>query len=116
MATGIASFGHVSGVHYQNLPEWEDYCGTLEGGQLPLGRALQITPHQALVREMILQLKRGYLDADYFQKKFGCDILTQWGDVWQEHQDAGYLMLSDSRVELTRTGLLRVDRDFASLF
>ena len=26
-ATGIASFGHVSGVHYQNHPEWEPYCG-----------------------------------------------------------------------------------------
>ena len=23
LATGIASFGHVSGVHYQNLPEWD---------------------------------------------------------------------------------------------
>ena len=29
LATGIASFGHVSGVHYQNHPEWEQYCGTL---------------------------------------------------------------------------------------
>ncbi len=23
LATGIASFGHVSGVHYQNLAEWD---------------------------------------------------------------------------------------------
>ena len=27
LATGIASFGHASGVHYQNLPEWEQYLG-----------------------------------------------------------------------------------------
>ena len=36
LATGIASFGHISGVHYQNQPEWEQYCGTLEAGELPL--------------------------------------------------------------------------------
>ena len=41
LATGIASFGHVSGMHYQNKPEWSDYIGDLlERGELPLGRAL----------------------------------------------------------------------------
>ena len=40
LATGIASFGHVSGVHYQNLPEWKEYIAKLlEENQLPLGRA-----------------------------------------------------------------------------
>lgn len=116
LATGIASFGHVSGVHYQNLPEWEDYCGTLEEGELPLGRALRITTHQALVREMILQLKRGFLDADYFQKKFACDILAQWKDVWQEYQTEGYAILKNQRVELTREGLLRVDALLPAFF
>ena len=39
LATGIASFGHVSGVHYQNLPEWPAYVQTLlEQNQLPIGR------------------------------------------------------------------------------
>ena len=41
LATGIASFGHVSGVHYQNHPEWEQYCGALEAGELPLSRGLR---------------------------------------------------------------------------
>ena len=26
LATGVASFGHVSGVHYQNQPEWPRVC------------------------------------------------------------------------------------------
>ncbi len=38
LATGIASFGHVSGVHYQNAAEWDDYCGRLEAGELPITR------------------------------------------------------------------------------
>ena len=27
VSTGVASFGHVSGVHYQNLPDWDGYLG-----------------------------------------------------------------------------------------
>ena len=109
LATGIASFGHISGVHYQNLPEWEQYCGALEGGELPLGRALRITPHQALVRELILLLKRGYLEPAYFQQKFGVDILAEWQEAWDDYAAAGYAVISPERIELTRAGLLRVD-------
>jgi oxygen-independent coproporphyrinogen III oxidase len=109
LATGIASFGHISGVHYQNLAEWEQYCGSLEEGKLPLNRALRISPRQALVREMILQLKKGYLDGAYFQKKFGVDIFDEWRGAWDEYVDEGYAVLGANRVELTRAGLLRVD-------
>lgn len=116
LATGIASFGHVSGVHYQNRPEWEDYCGTLEAGQLPLGRGMRLTPHQLLVRELILQLKRGYLDLEYFERKFGCDVLNEWRDVWQEYEEAGYLGVNGRLVKLTRQGLLRVDALLPAFF
>lgn len=109
LATGIASFGHVSGVHYQNKPEWEDYLGPIEAGELPLGRGLTPTPHQALIREMILQLKRGHLDAGYFRQKFAAEILDEWSDVWQGYADDQLLTLSGDRIELTRAGLLRVD-------
>lgn len=109
LATGIASFGHAGGVHYQNLPEWEDYCGSLEEGRLPLGRALRITDHQALVREMILQLKKGWLDAGYFRDKFGVEITQAWADAWKEYADHGWLTVNGDRIELTRQGLLRVD-------
>jgi oxygen-independent coproporphyrinogen-3 oxidase len=116
LATGIASFGHVSGVHFQNRPEWEDYCGVLEHGELPLGRGLVTTPHQRLVRELILLLKRGYLDQDYFQQKFGVDVLDEWCDVWDEHQRQVYLTIKGRRVELTRAGLLRVDSLLPAFF
>jgi oxygen-independent coproporphyrinogen-3 oxidase len=116
LATGIASFGHISGVHYQNHAEWEQYCGALEAGELPLARALRITPRQALIRELILQLKRGYLDVRYFVQKFGVDVVAQWRDVWDEFVDDGYVRLGDERVELTRAGLLRVDALLPSFF
>jgi oxygen-independent coproporphyrinogen-3 oxidase len=109
LATGVASFGHVSGVHYQNAPEWGDYLETLERGELPLVRGLRPTPHQLLVREMILQLKTGQLDAGYFRQKFGVDILDEWHDAWQEYTADGYLAVEADRITLSRAGLLRID-------
>jgi oxygen-independent coproporphyrinogen-3 oxidase len=110
LATGVASFGHVSGVHYQNKTEWGDYTGDLlERDTLPLYRALRPTKHQLLVREMILQLKRGYLDAGYFRKKFGVEILDEWREEWQSHQGDGMLTINGDRIELTRQGLLHAD-------
>jgi oxygen-independent coproporphyrinogen-3 oxidase len=110
LATGIASFGHVSGVHYQNVPEWGAYIRPLlEEHRLPLGRALRPTPHQLLVREMILQLKRGYLDAGYFRRKFGVEILDEWSEQWREFASNGLVTVQGDRVELTRQGLLRAD-------
>ncbi len=110
IATGIASFGHVNGVHYQNKPEWPDYVGDLlEHGKLPLGRALRPTRHQLLVREMILQLKRGFLEVQYFRDKFGTDIVQEWAHVFEMHQDAGMLTYDSERIELTRKGLMQAD-------
>jgi oxygen-independent coproporphyrinogen-3 oxidase len=118
LATGIASFGHVSGVHYQNHPEWEQYCGALESGRLPLSRGLALSNHQRLVREMILQLKRGYLKLQYFRIKFGLNILDQWGDVWSEYERDGLCTIQKNaeRIELTRDGLLQVDSLLPAFF
>ena len=116
LATGIASFGHVSGMHYQNLPEWEAYCGSLEEGHLPLGRALPTTAEQRLIRELILLLKRGYLERDYFQQKYGVDILQHWDEVWKEYKSEGLVQIEGDRIELTREGLLRADGLLPALF
>mgnify|MGYP001242632639 FL=1 len=117
LATGIASFGHVSGVHYQNLPEWKDYIGSLlEENRLPLGRALRPNEDQLLIREMILQLKRGYLDVRYFEEKFATNILQRWSAVWARYTEDGMLSHTDSRIELTRQGLLRVDALLPAFF
>jgi coproporphyrinogen III oxidase-like Fe-S oxidoreductase len=118
LATGIASFGHVSGVHYQNQPEWEQYCGTLEAGELPLARGLRLTPHGRLVREMILQLKRGYLNLGYYRDKFGVDVLDRWREAWQGHESEGLVTIDSDqgRIKLTRQGLLQADALLPAFF
>jgi len=110
LATGIASFGHVSGVHYQNKADMREYKSDLmEHGKLPLGRALRPTPHQLLIREMILLLKRGFLEVGYFKNKYGVDITDHWKNEFQQHADDGMLTVSPDRIELTRKGFLHAD-------
>jgi oxygen-independent coproporphyrinogen-3 oxidase len=114
--TGVASFGHVSGVHVQNVDTWEQYVGMLDRDELPLGRALPVKPRELMIREMILQLKTGRADRAYFRGKFGEDILEAFAQPWHELADAGQLRVADEGIELTRPGLLQVDRFLPAFF
>lgn len=116
LATGVASFGHVSGVHYQNLPDWGPYVAALESGRLPLGRAMTPTRHQLLVREMILQLKTGRLDVAYFRDKFEVDIVEHWRPQWDELTAEQFAEVRDDCIALKGKGLLRVDALLPAFF
>lgn len=117
LATGVASFGHVSGIHYQNKTEWGDYTKTLlEENKLPLFRAMRPTQHQLLIRELILLLKKGYLDVNYFRRKYNVDVLDEFRDAWQQHQSEGMLNFTSDRVTLTRDGLLHADALLPAFF
>ncbi len=109
LATGVSSFGHLQGVHYQNLDRIEDYQATVMSGQLPINRAFRPNDHQRLIREMVLQMKEGHLSTMPFEEKFGVNILKEFGDAFHNQEAAGYLEVHDRDVRLTRKGLLQVD-------
>jgi oxygen-independent coproporphyrinogen-3 oxidase len=107
---GVASFGHLNGVHLQNLDTWEAYIGALERDELPLGRAYTPTDEERLVREFVLQTKRGSVEPAYFQEKYGVDVVDRFRSPLAELQDEGYLStVGPGRIALSREGLLRVD-------
>ena len=114
--TGVASFGHVKGVHVQNVDQWESYVAALDRDELPLGRALPVRPHQLLIREMILQLKRGRIDASYFRRKFGAEIMEVFRDGFSQLEANGFLTRVPDGVAMTRQGLLQVDRLLSAFF
>jgi oxygen-independent coproporphyrinogen-3 oxidase len=109
LAMGVSSFSHVGGVHYQNEPRWESYLEAVEGGKLPIQRAFAPTESERMTRELILQLKLGRLDGEYFKQKFGVDPLERFREPLDALQAAGMLELQDNGALLTRDGLLRVD-------
>jgi oxygen-independent coproporphyrinogen III oxidase len=114
--TGVASFGHINGVHVQNVDTWEKYIETLDKGELPLGRAFPVNAKQKLIREMILQLKTGHLEKDYFQSKFGVDINREFESGYQKLASEGWLKMKPDGVELTQQGLLQIDRHLPTFF
>ena len=57
----------------------------------------------------MLQLKEGHVTAASFRRKFGVDIFDEFKEPLHNQQAAGYLVVEDGEVRLTRRGLLQVD-------
>jgi oxygen-independent coproporphyrinogen-3 oxidase len=109
IGTGVASFSHFGGVHYQNHDQWDDYVGAVGRGELPIARALSVSKDDLLTREWILQLKTGAADTEYFKRKFGVDVRRRFGDALDGLAADGCLEGGNGSVRLTREALLRVD-------
>jgi oxygen-independent coproporphyrinogen-3 oxidase len=114
--TGVASFGHLNGVHVQNVDTWETYIAKLEAGEIPLGRAFPTTGRDRLIREIVLQLKTGAIDAGYFRAKFGVEIMTEFREAFDKLVSDGWLTVQADRVETTPAGLLQIDRHLPAFF
>lgn len=110
LGIGVASFGYMGGVHYQNKTTLEGYEAEVAGGRLPVQRAYRLAPREQLVREFILQLKLGSASAAPFRERFGVEIATVFAEPLQKLQAQGWLTVSADGVRLTRAGLLRADR------
>jgi oxygen-independent coproporphyrinogen-3 oxidase len=113
---GVSSFSHFSGVHFQNVHSFEEYLTLLEMDQLPLLRALTLTPKQKLIREMILQLKTGTIDRQYFRGKFGVDVWNEFQPVYERLEDDKLIERGNGTIALTRSGLLQVDHFLSEFF
>ena len=110
LALGVASFGHINGVHYQNHHDFDPYVQRVNAGELPVHRALTPTPEERYIREFILQLKLGHVSRAYFTEKFGTDPCAQFAKPLQALKDWGFLAEEGDQLRLNREGLLQVDR------
>jgi oxygen-independent coproporphyrinogen III oxidase len=110
LGIGVASFSHVQGIHYQNEHEFGPYCARLNQGTLPIYRAFVLTEEERMIRELILQLKRGQVRAPYFRGKFGVDIQERFAAPVSRLRDQGFLVSDPEGLRLNRNGLLQVDR------
>ncbi len=110
LGLGVAAFGYFGGVHAQNAVTAESYQTAVERGELPVGRALQLSLEDQLVREFILQLKLGRVSLAPLRARFGVEPLAVFAQPLQDLAAEGWLSASLEAVELTRRGLLRVDR------
>jgi oxygen-independent coproporphyrinogen-3 oxidase len=114
--TGVASFGHVNGVHIQNVDTWEAYVEKLDKGELPLGRAYPTSPRDRLIRELVLLLKTGRLDPAYFRMKYGTNILDDFRSAFDRLERDGWLTVTPESVDCTPDGLMQIDRHLPAFF
>ena len=106
---GVASFSHVQGVHYQNLTEIDDYKKAIDTSRMPIKRAFQTNEEERMIREFILQMKLGHVEARYFEEKFGVNILERFAAQLAELTEEGLLRVGEGSIDLDRDGLLCVD-------
>ncbi len=107
---GVASFGHINGVHVQNVDTWETYRDAVRRDGLALGRAYRPTAEERLIREFVLQLKRGWLRPAYFLEKYGVDVTERCSAALASIAAEGFIAdRTPDRITLSREGLLRVD-------
>ncbi len=116
LGLGVASFGHIGGIHYQNHTQFDQYVSEVENGTLPLSRALVTTQEEKLIRELILQLKLGRVSTTYFEDKFGIDLACHFKVQLDALCKHGYLEANGDFIILTREALLRVDSLLHSFF
>jgi oxygen-independent coproporphyrinogen-3 oxidase len=77
---------------------------------LPLSRAYKPTDEERLIRELVLQLKRGWVRPAYFTEKYGVNILDRFQSALASLAADGHLDVADGElVRFTRDALLRVD-------
>jgi oxygen-independent coproporphyrinogen III oxidase len=110
LSLGVASFGHIGGVHYQNHHDFDVYVSRIQSGNLPIYRALTPTDDERFIRELILQLKLGSISRRYFESKFGSDPVQRFEQPVRTLKDWGYLSVDGDEIRLNREGLLQVDR------
>jgi oxygen-independent coproporphyrinogen-3 oxidase len=107
---GVASFGHINGVHVQNFDTWETYSAAVKAGGIALNRAYRPTGEEQMIRELVLQLKLGSIEPSYFREKYRVNVLDRFREQLDTLAAEGYLAkATDDLVSLTREGLLRVD-------
>jgi oxygen-independent coproporphyrinogen-3 oxidase len=110
LGIGVSSFSYVAGMHYQNYASMIEYMESLDDGRLPISRAYVLSDRDRMVREFVLQLKLGRVDARRFRQKFGTNIVDFYARPLEEFAARGWLTFDDQAVTVTREGLVRVDR------
>ena len=107
---GVASFGHINGVHIQNFDTWETYSAAVRRADIPLSRAYRPSNEERMIRELVLQLKLGSIRPAYFRSKYRVNILERFREQFDSLNTAGYLAVATEEiVALSREALLRVD-------
>ncbi|MEM0897351.1 MAG: coproporphyrinogen-III oxidase family protein [Verrucomicrobiota bacterium] len=107
---GVASFGHLGGIHLQNQADIGPYMMAVDKGEFPIFRAYPTDEEERLIREFILKLKLGQVSISYYREKFGVDVTEKFATPLKYLCDEGFFSVEGDEIRVSRDGLLQVDR------
>ncbi|HMP17335.1 MAG TPA: coproporphyrinogen III oxidase, partial [Gemmatales bacterium] len=71
---------------------------------------------ERLIRELVLQLKTGRVDKDYFHRKFGIHISDRFAEPIATLSQQGLMEHRNGTLAVTRQGLLVIDKELPAFF
>ncbi|MEM9281401.1 MAG: coproporphyrinogen-III oxidase family protein [Verrucomicrobiota bacterium] len=110
LSAGVASFGHLGGIHYQNQADVGPYMTEVDQGGLPIFRAYETSHEERFVREFVLQLKLGHTKLSYFKEKYGEDPEARFSNELAKLKADGYFSVDGDDIAVSRDGMLQIDR------
>lgn len=116
LGLGASAFSHVGGVHHQNETRLDPYMARLALGALPITRGYAMDDDERMIRQLVLQLKRGHIRFAPFKERYGVPLPDRFGPVFQALHDQGLATWDDDGLLLTREGLVQVDRLLPAFF
>ncbi len=107
---GVASFGILGDVHVQNHADILPYQMLVGAGKMPYYRAYHTTHEERFLREFILRLKLGRVQASYYIAHYGIDPRERFAPQLAWLSSEGFGSVEGDDICLNREGLMQVDR------
>lgn len=115
---GLGAHSFTGKRRFYNTDSLDDYIMTLSEGKSPVSGSEDMTEDKALSEALFLGLRKTEgIDAKEFSRLYGKDILSLYQKELEELEQAGLVEINraDSRLRLTRKGLLLSNEVFARL-
>ncbi|MBT3268920.1 radical SAM family heme chaperone HemW [Candidatus Poribacteria bacterium] len=113
---GPSACGYLAGRRYANVRGTRSYMKRVDAGDSAVVEEETLTGIDARAQTLMLGLRRlGGVRRDDYHRRYGRDIVDDFGDTMAPLEDAGLLRLSAASIRLTRRGVLLSNEVFVRL-
>jgi oxygen-independent coproporphyrinogen-3 oxidase len=107
LGLGAGAHGTRHGTRWRNLPGTRDYVARMRESGTARAEERSLTKDQALGEALMMGLRlTAGIDVAALDRRYGCDIMTLFGDALGPFADAGLIVHEAGRLRLTRDGML----------
>jgi oxygen-independent coproporphyrinogen-3 oxidase len=104
---GCAAHSTLRHERWNNVASARDYVRTVERGDSPVSVRRPLSSREQLEEALFMELRLTEgIDLDRIRRVYGVDVWQQWGGRLAVFEEAGLLVRDDTRLRLTRRGML----------